>query len=61
MKRKLGIDAEYELALVEESEKQREISDKAYAKIIIEKIVFGLISMILVAFASYLISLVIKQ
>lgn len=54
-------DAQIELKLIERLEKERKESDRLYAIKLVEKIVFTLISLLLIAIIGALIKLVITQ
>lgn len=54
------INADEQLFAKEVCEKERKISDDKYALKIVEKIVFGLVGLILVAVVTALLALVIK-
>lgn len=49
-----------ELRLRDELKKERELSDRLYAKILAEKIIYGLVTIILIAVIGAVISLVLR-
>jgi len=55
------IDPQLEIAIRDKHDKLRIESDKKYAIKLVERIVFGLVSLILVGVVSAIIALVIKQ
>lgn len=48
------------LYIKEQTDKERDVSDKSYAIKLVEKIVFGMVGLICVAFIGSLIALVMK-
>ena len=50
-----------ELKINKKLETERDVSNKSYAKILVEKIVFGFITLILIAVIGALLTLIIKK